>query len=346
MTRRLWLCAILLMFAMPVVAARRRTVTPGDPDHCVLTTLSHFAPAEMLAVDEEFVYVVGSFGGIQRIPKLGGDTEFLAFSLDDWFPLSMTVDATNIYLGVMPDDAFFTKAPGAILTMPKSGGAPTVLVENVRTPFAIAADATHVYWAAAGTIDFAAQHFESDGKIERVLKNGTSRQALAEDLSGPLSITIDANSVFFSETGIADDDPTTGLYRIAKSGGGVAELGDEIAAILLAVDGNTVVFFGGNETEGGIVAIEKNGATPMRVLYAGDETIDETAGGALRIADRRAYFVLQQEEDAGKLVWVNIDAPKGLVVVREDVYFEDDFALDGCAAIVSTIDGELIRTGR
>lgn len=346
MTRRLWLCAILLILALPVFAARRRAVTPGDPDHCVHTTLSRFAPAEMLAVDEEFVYVIGSFGGIQRIPKLGGDAEFLAFSLDDWLPLSMTVDATTLYLGVMPTDAFFTKAPGAILTMPKSGGVPTVLAENVRAPFAIAADATHVYWAAAGTIDFAAGRIESDGKIERVLKNGTSRQALAEDLSGPLAIAIDATSVFFSETGFADDDPTTGLHRIPKSGGAIAELGTDIAAILLAVDGNTVVFFGGNETEGGIAAIDKNGASPMRVLYAGEEGVDESAGGAIRIADRRAYFVLQQDEEPADLVWVNIDAPNGLVVAHEDVYFEDDFALDGCAAIVTTLDGELIRTGR
>jgi hypothetical protein len=351
MTRRLWLCAILiitLIMAMPALAARRRTVTPGDPDHCVHTTLARFfTSAQNLAVDEQHVYVADDFGTIIRLPKLGGGIELLVFSLGDWTPLSMTIDATNIYLGVMARNGFFTKEPGAILTVPKSGGVPTVLVENVRTPFAIAADATHIYWAAAGTIDFAAQRIESDGKIERALKDGSNRQALAEDLSGPLALAIDANTVFYSETGIADDDPTVGLYRIPKNGGTAAELADEIGAILLAVDGNTVVLFGGNETEGGIVAIEKDGATPMRVLYAGNETSDETAGGAIRIADRRAYFVLQRDGgDAGELAWVSIDAPNGLVVVREGLYFEDDFALDGCAAIVSTIEGQLIRTGR
>ena len=346
MTRRLWLCAILLILAMPALAARRRTVTPGDPDHCVHTTLARFfSSAEMLAVDEDHLYIVGGFGGIMRVPKLGGDIEVLVFSLDDWFPLSMTIDATNIYLGVMPSNGFISREPGAILTVPKNGGVPAVLVDDVRAPFAIEADATHLYWASAGTVGFSS--IASDGKIERALKDGTSRQVLAEDLSGPLALAIDAISVFFSETGIADDDPTTALYRIPKNGGTPVELDDEIGAILLTVDGNTVAFFGGNETEGGIAAIDKNGATPMRVLYAGVPEIDETVGGALHIADRRAYFVRQLEGDeTGELAWVNIDAPNGLVVVRGGLYFEDDFELDGCAAIVSTTEGQLIRTGR
>lgn len=326
--------------ALPALA-RRRSITPGGPGHCVDTTLAAATYAQVLAQDAQHVYFVNEFGEIARVPKLGGEVQAVADSLGEWLPLSMVVDDTHVYIGALPFDALLAPRPGAILKVPKNGGVVSTLLSDVLMPFEVALDATHVYWASVGTLDFTAGSVAPDGKVERVKKDGTARQTLADDLSAPLSLALDASDVYFGQTGIADGNPTIGLYRVAKSGGAVATLDDDTIVITLALDGNTIVLLGGNETSGGLLATEKTMPAALRVL---DDV--QSIAGDLRIADRRVYFLEQPDEsEVAELSWVSIDAPAGRIGVRKDLD-GDEFLLDGCAAVVNTMDGDLVRIRR
>lgn len=341
MTRRLGLFAIAISFVALPALARRRVVTPGGPSHCIETTVAAATYAQVLAQDAQYVYFISEFGELGRVPKLGGEVDLISDELGEWLPLSMVVDDTHVYIGALPFEALFTPRPGAILKVPKSGGVVSTLLSDVLTPFEVALDDTHVYWAAAGTLDLLGGSIDPDGKIERVKKNGTSRQTLANGLSAPLGLALDSNDVYFGQSGIADGDPTVGLYRVAKSGGTVATLDDDTVVVTLALDGNTIVFLGGNETTGGLLAAEKNAPSAMRALYG-----TESISGGLRIADRRVYFLEEPEEsDTAELSWVSIDTPAGRVGVRKDLD-GDAFLLDGCAAVVNTMEGDLARVRR
>ncbi len=340
MTRRLWLCAVLLsLVALPAVA-RRRAITPRGPAECANATLVRATYANLLAVDGEFVYLVDEMGVLSRVPKLGGDVQPLADPLDEWLPFAMTVDDTRIYIGVLPIEALDVPMPGAILTVPKGGGVPGVLLSGVITPITLATDATHLYWASAGTYDFNEGTIASDGKVERVTKDGGVRETLASDLSAPVGLALDGNDVYFGQTGGADDDDTVGLYRVPKGGGAIATLFDDVLAGPIVIDGNTLVVLGDAEAGSAVLAIDKSGASPMRTLYASDRIEN-----GLRVADRRAYFLQSADGPGSELAWVSIDAPAGAVGVRPGLD-GDDFLLDGCAAIVNTVDGDVVRTTR
>jgi hypothetical protein len=126
MTRRLWLfAAVLFIIAVPALA-RRRAVTPGAPTHCVQSTLVSARYAQVLAMDEQFGYFVDESDAVARVPRFGGEVQELTDPLDDWLPLSIAVDATHVYLGALPFEALFLPGPGAILTVPKSGGVVSV----------------------------------------------------------------------------------------------------------------------------------------------------------------------------------------------------------------------------
>ncbi len=340
MTRRLLLFAIaaVSLVAMPAYA-RRRAITPRAPSPCVSVTLAAATYANLMAADEQYVYVLNEMSELLRIPKLGGEPEALYSGFFDWLPLSMAVDATAIYIGVLPSDAVLSPKPGMILSVPKTGGTPGVLVSGVLTPYAIVADATHLYWVAAGTFDFVDGTIAADGKIERARKDGSERLTLADNLSVPLGIALDGNDVYFGESGLGEGKNTFGLFRVAKSGGTIATLNDRTSVGPMVLDGNTFVFLGINETVGAaIMALEKNGTAP-RLLYETDEA------NTLAVADRRVYF-LQESEGAGmELAWVSIDAPAGASVALRELD-GDSFLLDGCAAIVNTIDGDLVRRPR
>jgi hypothetical protein len=338
MTRRLWVFAVVLSLVALPVFAKRRAITPGGPSHCAEATLVRSTYADLLGMDAQFVYFVDEFGTLTRVPKLGGPTQELADPLDEWLPLSIAVDESYVYFGALPFEALRMPLPGAILRVPKTGGVVSVFVSGVVTPFEVATDATHLYWAAAGTLDFVNGTIAADGKIERIRKDGTGRQTLADDLSAPFGLAMDGTDVYFGQSGAATGDATMGMYRVAKTGGTTATIDDHLSVGPLVLDGNTLVFLGGTETEGGILAMEKTGG-PVRTLYGA-----ESVNGSLLVADRRAYF-LEETDDGVALSSVSIDAPAGAVAVRADAN-GDSFLLDGCAAIVNTYDGDLVRTRR
>lgn len=340
MTRRLWLCAVMLSLVALPALARRRAITPRGPAECASATLVPATYADLLAADEQFIYLVDEMGVLSRVPKLGGEVEPLADPLDDWLPMSLAVDDTRVYIGALPVEALDVPMPGAILTVPKGGGVASVLVSGVITPLVLRTDATHLYWASTGTFDFDQGTIALDGKVERVTKDGQARDTLASGLSAPGGLALDGDIVYFGQSGAAVDDDTVGLYRVPKGGGRVATLFDDMVTGPLVVDGSTIVFLGLPESGPAVLAIEKDGMSPPTALYESDRIEN-----GLRVADRRAYFLQSADGAGSELAWVSIDAPAGAVSASPNLT-GDDFLLDGCAAIVNTIDGDVVRTGR
>jgi len=339
MTRRL-ICLVLVVVAVstPALAARRRAVTPGSPGHCKLGTVAYFASPFLFTKDATHVYWIDDFDAkLFRAPLDGGEVEDLGASFNDYVTWAMTTDATTVYIAASPTAIIDGPAPGFILTVPKNGGALATLVSGVSTPLDVEADDTHVYWAAAGTLDFPGQHIPSDGKIERVRKDGSARQALVEDLSTPVDVELEGDQVWYGETGFADDDPTVGVYRVAKTGGAVTTLNATVIAPALAVTNDAVIVEGGTATvDGGIIRVPKDGSA-IRVLAQ-----DENITGAPVVFDGRVYYITEGEE-ANSLFSVPLDGSATARLVRDDLYYISNFFVDECAITAALENANIER---
>ena len=338
--RRLVAIALVLLAFAPAASAKRRAVTPLRPSACALGTLLPATYANVLASDGEFIYLIDEMATLARVPKAGGARQDLAEPLDGWLAFAMEVDATHVYISALPFEAIFAPVPGAILSVPKDGGVISVLASGVETAMALAVDDQYVYWAAAGILDFSAGELRPGGKIERMNKDGSGRIVLADDLSAPLGIALDGTNVYFGESGLAAGDSTVGLHRVPKSGGAVTTIDANTLVAGLALAGNDLVFVGATEAAGfGLFRVGTQSPGEPQPLVT-----SESVSFAVRVADRRAYMLVEGES-AVELVAVDIDVPGELQTIRSDID-GDAFVLDGCAAVVNTIDGDLIRTAR
>jgi hypothetical protein len=339
MSRRLPLFALALLLAATPALARRRAVLAGAPGHCLTGILDDNAFTQIVATDDASVYWIDDDdGALRRVAKSGGASEQLA-TLDEWFPLSMTVDDTRVYIGALPFEALFSPQPGVILSIPKSGGTLEVLISGVSSPFDVETDATHLYWAASGTLDIQNESIAADGKIERALKSGASRQTLAQDLSAPLDLALDGDAVWFGETGVATGDTTVGLFVVQKSGGAVTTIDSETASAYITPVGAALVVLGAHgSVENGLFVIRKDRGG-VRTLVD-----DEFLVSGARIFEGTAYYL--SEGDESYLLY-SIPVIGGTpTLVRDDVYFTDDFEVDACAITLGTVDGVLERVKR
>lgn len=325
----------LLLFAFPALA-KRRAVLPGAAGHCVTGFLAREAFPFAMAIDAQHVYWLDEeFGALRRAPRLGGAPQVLA-SIDSWVPFALAVDETNVYIAALPVEAFSSPVPGSILSVPKNGGVLRVLVSGVATPFDVEVDATHVYWVAAGTIDFDDQSVAPDGRIERARKDGTGRETLAGELSAPLDLELEGNVVWFGQTGIAEGDGTVGLYTVAKTGGTLRTVDDDTAVARLALTPSTVIVFGGTETIGNaLFAVARDGSF-VRTLRVDDAIVSgaQVAGGV-------AYYIIDAEfKNELWSIPISGGTPS---LVQGDLYYSDAFVIDGCAAVVGVLPGDLAR---
>ncbi|HEX2059775.1 MAG TPA: hypothetical protein VHK90_03465 [Thermoanaerobaculia bacterium] len=339
MQHRLLLYALLVIAAVPSFAARRRAVSPGA-GRCSAGIVSFAAFPVLMASDGPYLYWLDEFGGeIRRTRVDGSGNPQLVGVIDDGLYLSMAVDDTHVYIGILPFEAFLEPRPGSILSVPKDGGTVGTLISGVNTPWDLEADGTHLYWAALGTLRLFEQELLPDGKIERARKDGSQRQALAEDLSAPFDVAVDDTDVYFGETGAADGDPTMGFYRVAKSGGPITTILDDTLAAAIDVAGNDIVFWGGNFTSGGgLFHMTRNGAE-MRKLFD-----DETIVGAPRIFGGRVYFIAGEEEsDTARIRRIDLANPDDRTTVFEGVLTTDDFVVDECSVMFGDANAGVIR---
>jgi hypothetical protein len=337
MTRRLGLCLLAVLLLANPLLAKRRAVTPGT-ERCVVGRVAILAYTTLLTADAQHIYWLDDFGYLLRVPRLGGEVEELAL-FEEYLPLAMVVDATHVYISALPLEAIFRPTPGMILSVPKGGGVPGVLISGVASPFELEADATHLYWAAAGTLDFEGGTVAPDGKIERALKNGTGRQVLADNVSAPVDVALEGNLVWFGQTGLADGNETIGLYTVPKVGGTVSTITDDVIPAEIALSPTTVFVYGASEAaDNALFAVARDGSS-VRELIAG-----ETISGGLQAVDGRLYYVTEDEE-AHSIRWIAASGGTP-TLVRDDLYYTNDYVIDGCAIIMGTAEGELVRTAR
>lgn len=338
MYRRLCLYALLLIAALPMSAAKRRAVVPGTA-RCTFGPLAANTFPLYLTSDGQYVYWFDDAdAALKRVPVGGGESEYLG-TVDDALPLSIAVDEETLYLGVLPFEAIVQPVPGRILAVPKVGGTVETLISGVSGPWDLAVDATHLYWADAGTVHLFEEEIDPNGKIERASKNGSNRQTLAENLSAPLGLALDGNDVFYGETGLATGDPTVGLYRVAKSGGTIATLDDDTAVADIAIAGDSLVLWGGNATYGTAlfrIHISGSDLTPL--------VADDGMWSPPQIFDGRAYYLTENEEGEDSIRWIDVENPVVPITVFDGIITTESFVLDDCA--VTFGDGETLTIRR
>ena len=300
--KRLGLCTLLLLAALPAFGARRRAVAPGDPNRCTFSggPVAHATYPEYLAADATHVYWINENAELLRAPKLGGTDPQLVTDLFTFIPLSLAVDGDRVYIGVLPF-SFTGPKPGEILAVPKTGGAVTTLVQGVATPFGFAFDDEYIYWAATGTLDFEEEEILADGKIERARKSdGSGRQTLAQNLSAPIDVLVEGDVVYYGETGLAKNDPTVGLYRVPKNGGTIVTLDNHTASADLAFHGDSIIVWGGDDDHLQALFRFKKDGSGKQVLLSDDNL----SSGPQVVGDRIYYTTQSLDSEGYVLQWI------------------------------------------
>ena len=209
----------------------------SKPQPKVLATIN--GDVQSLAVDDAYVYLAMMDLGkpsIVRVPKDGGNVDTIIAKTSA--VSSLSVDGGKLYwseiaLGNAPagptvvssDDikahggiaaavsatSAGVKDSGRIMVAPSSGGAATALGHFEGAPGDLALDDASVYvlslgtWSAGGEID------TTQGSLMKMPKSGGPVTVLADHLSGPRSLVVDATSVYWSASNVA--------WKIAKTGG-------------------------------------------------------------------------------------------------------------------------------
>ena len=271
MTRRHWLFALVLFTAaLPLFAAKRRSVTPGV-GRCVYGTLYDQTLILDLVVDDTHVYWWDDFfRTVNRVPKNGGAVEVLA-SNPALNVFDIAVDDTHVYLASLIDDGTFNLGPGEVGAVPKTGGEYVTLAQ-VQFPTALSTDDTFVYYVNTGTIDPESGSALDDGAIVRINKDGSDPRTLAGGLSVPFDVHVDGDDVFFSETGLADDNPSQGIRRVGKNGGTVTHIDDAYAAGEITSTATDIFYYGGelDGPIGGLLRVPKSGGESTVVVQDPD----------------------------------------------------------------------------
>jgi hypothetical protein len=128
-------------------------------------------------------------------------------------------------------------------------------VANVNYPYAVAADAKHVYWTDAGSCSGNGTNTTcTGGKVVRAAPSGQSMATLASGIKssgtwgGFSSLTVDASNVYYT---VSDQGPGA-LYEHPISGGHTLKLATY--ASFAIVDGSYVYYSGGG---GGVARVSK-----------------------------------------------------------------------------------------
>ncbi len=165
------------------------------------TLLSADAWSTQIVVDDANVY--GASGGPWSVPIGGGGKTSLVQGSTPYSPTAIALYGANVY-GAAPSPQ------GAVVSVPKAGGALTVLVPNRAHPAAIAVDASGIYW---GEYSYLSQA----GGIFRAALDGSGVTMLSpdDDVSG---LAIDEAAVYWSE------QHTNTIRSVPKGGGATVTL--------------------------------------------------------------------------------------------------------------------------
>lgn len=186
---------------------------------------------DALAMDEGRAYfvkgVISGKGAMESV-SLGGGT---LTSLTPGWVGPFAVDSTRVYAAQSPPTG------QALLSVPKHGGSPQVLVPfvNAFDHDRFAVDDAFVYW-----LEWNDQGHGS--AVMRVPKGGGNVATLVKDQSSPSSIAVDDHDLYWA---IADDGVHRTLMRAPKAGG-AAQVVTAGALDALALDQRTLYWSAGD----------------------------------------------------------------------------------------------------
>jgi hypothetical protein len=326
------LLSLLLVLSPAAALPATRHHAAAPPVSCFSAVLAEAATGTVV-LDNDFVYY-GDWEsqGVYRVSKTGGVPQLLAI-----FPCcvvtQMVIDADHVYVAMRKHgDAIKTRNDGwvyDIVSIAKSGGAVLTLAENIWLPHELAIDDQYVYWAFYGTVINDPQ-FASDGKIERVNKDGSNRVVLASGLSGPTSVAVDDSFVYFNETGLGAGNKSSGARRVFKQGGSVQRLYNQPVDVV-AVNGDDLYLLVGNTDNGKttITLTAKNGSQVKRSFN--DFLI---INPIMTIFDGRIYYYTQTK-NAFAVASVTLTLQDRRLHVER--LFNGTIGVDSCALYISTI---------
>jgi hypothetical protein len=250
-----------------------------------------------MALDSSYVYWVGGTtpgpDGVMRMPKAGGVVTTLV--ANELAPYGIAVDATSVYYtttysstsspGIVkkvpldgsspPTALLFQRAWGLALSgttlllgtgdieaMPTTGGSVTLLALGQNGPFAVAADASNVYWVTPPP---------DGGVVASVPITGGTVTTLATGQNGgpyglDRGIAVDASNVYVTNNtgGTVVSVPKTG-------GGGVTTLASGQASPWSVAVAGGYVYWTNNASNGpgSVMKVPVGGAAPPTAIATG-----------------------------------------------------------------------------
>jgi hypothetical protein len=236
----------------------------------------------------------------------GQETALVSLKTTDTIE-DVTVSGSTLFFSL---DSF--QGDDQILTVPTTGGTPTVLAVTDSAPFGVVVDATSVYWieatslwriaktggtaqkvvTAANAVDFTHNlavddtylYFNYSG-VNRVDKTATGLSATDYDrlaIDSANSLVLDGDSVYFT----TDHE----VIKVAKTGGSESKLAEGLSRLnALAVCGGQVVFIDSGDGNGGGQRLFKVPTGGGAMVQLGD-TFSGTLDAALGCDGSYIYF--------------------------------------------------------
>jgi hypothetical protein len=200
-----------------------------------------------LAADASNVYFTtwsngagGTSGVIEQAPIGGGGPTLSLGSIDYGRSQRAPVSPWPFNVSVQGDHVYWTNpgsgdASGAVMRALIGGGTPEAIASPQLYPWAIATDATYVYWTNLGT---EGNNFTDGAVMKMPLAGGTATFVVAS-LTAPNTIALDATQIYFSSN-------STSVSRVPITGGNPTPLGsvNGVSPVHLAVDATSVYWSG------------------------------------------------------------------------------------------------------
>ncbi len=183
-------------------------------------------------------------------------------------PQGIVADADWVYFLDLYTTQGVVKAPRDGLA---DAGFPLVVSGGWPNVWALAQDATSIYWTSRGTVG--APDAGIPGKVLSIPKNGLDAGPTvlavgtmgATILGGPVFVTVDATAVYWTDEG------SSAVMRVPLGGGTPMQLATGNNTYAIAVDATDVYFttYGTDQADGTIVRVPKDGSGTPTVVVSG-----------------------------------------------------------------------------